>query len=98
MLQYSRETYVFQDNLLWRIEGEGHYNDGQWTLKGPERVQTYWADLPSRIDAVYRVPELDQPWATGNLRFFSGSQYWEYAGKNLVPGFPKPLSALGLNK
>ena len=33
MLQYSRETYVFQDNLLWRIEGEGHYNDGQWTLK-----------------------------------------------------------------
>ena len=67
-------------------------------FKGPERVQTYWADLPSRIDAVYRVPELDQPWATGNLRFFSGSQYWEYAGKNLVPGFPKPLSALGLKK
>ena len=67
-------------------------------FKGPERVQTYWADLPSRIDAVYRVPELDQSWATGNLRFFSGSQYWEYAGKNLVPGFPKPLSALGLKK
>ena len=33
MLQYSRETYIFQDDLLWRIEGEGHYDDGQWTLK-----------------------------------------------------------------
>mgnify|MGYP003729749007 CR=1 FL=1 len=60
-------------------------------------MSTYWADLPSRIDAAYRVPELPGvSWGTGNLRFFSGAQYWEYQGTTLKPGFPKRISQLGL--
>jgi hypothetical protein len=56
-------------------------------LKGPEKISQYWAALPSRIDAAYRVPELPGiSWGTGNLRFFSGSQYWEYSGSNLGNG------------
>ena len=97
ILQFSRETFIFQNDMLWRVEGENHYIDGAWTLKGPQPVSTYWATLPSRIDAVYRVPELPGvSWATGHLRFFSGAQYWEYDGKQLQRGFPKSFSELGL--
>ena len=72
------ETFVFRDDKMWRIEGENHYSPAfvsSWKLKGPLDVRSYWADLPSRIDAVYRVPELPGiTWANGNTRFFSGSQ------------------------
>lgn len=65
--------------------------------KGPYKTSNYWADLPSRIDAVYRVPEdRSKSWASGNVRFFSGQKYWEFKGFRIVPGFPKSISELGL--
>ena len=85
---------------MWRIEGENHYSPAfvsSWKLKGPLDVRSYWADLPSRIDAVYRVPELPGvSWANGNTRFFSGSQYWEFNGFRILPGYPKSITELGL--
>jgi len=100
IFQYSRETFVFRDDKMWRIEGENHYSPAfvsSWKLKGPLDVRSYWADLPSRIDAVYRVPELPGvSWANGNTRFFSGSQYWEFNGFRILPGYPKSITELGL--
>ena len=94
------ETFVFRDDKMWRIEGENHYSPAfvsSWKLKGPLEVRSYWADLPSRIDAVYRVPELPGiSWANGNTRFFSGSQYWEFNGFKILPGYPKSITELGL--
>ena len=94
------ETFVFRDDKMWRIEGENHYSPAfvsSWKLKGPLDVRSYWADLPSRIDAVYRVPELPGvSWANGNTRFFSGSQYWEFNGFRILPGYPKSITELGL--
>merc|ERR1711868_341415 len=66
-------------------------------MGGPYKTAGYWADLPSRIDAVYRVPEdRSKSWASGNVRFFSGQKYWEFKGFRIVPGYPKSISALGL--
>ena len=60
-------------------------------------MSNYWADLPSRIDAVYRIPEdRSQRWATGHVRFFSGAQYWEFKGFRIQPGYPKSIRELGL--
>jgi hypothetical protein len=66
-------------------------------MKGPQKVSDYWRALPTRIDAVYRVPEIPGvDWASGHLRFFSGAQYWEFNGPDLLAGFPKRLTELGL--
>jgi len=99
ILQWGTETFIFKGRELWRITGEHHFYDQPWRMRGPLQVESYWAGLPSHIEAVYMVPDgLNLPWSTGNVRFFSGAQYWEYNGNKILPGFPKKITELGLLK
>ncbi|XP_075219994.1 matrix metalloproteinase-2-like isoform X2 [Lycorma delicatula] len=80
------ETFIFKDRYMWRIGDEGLY-------KGyPVLIHRLWNKLPANlthVDAVYE--RLDK-----KIVFFIGRQYYVFNTNNLEPGYPRPLTALGL--
>ncbi|XP_076282359.1 matrix metalloproteinase 2 isoform X3 [Lasioglossum baleicum] len=80
-----RETFVFKGRYLWRIGDHGLY-------EGYPAEITRLFNLPEEIDhvdAVYENPEK-------KIVFFIGRNYYVFNANNLEPGYPRPLTSLGL--
>ncbi|XP_046391255.1 matrix metalloproteinase-2-like isoform X2 [Ischnura elegans] len=80
------ELFIFKDRYFWRI------NDRAYTKIHPIEMKLFFYDLPkdfTHIDAVYE--RKDQ-----KIVFFIGNKYYLYNGHNIMPGYPRPLTDLGL--
>ncbi|XP_060814551.1 matrix metalloproteinase-2 isoform X2 [Bombus pascuorum] len=80
-----REIFVFKGRYLWRIGDQGLY-------EGYPAEITRLFNLPENIDhvdAVYERPDK-------KIVFFIGKRYYVFNANNLEPGYPKPLTKLGL--
>uniref|UniRef100_A0A1S4M2M4 Matrix metalloproteinase, putative n=1 Tax=Ixodes scapularis TaxID=6945 RepID=A0A1S4M2M4_IXOSC len=81
-----REVFIFKGQYFWRI------NDNGLNPNYPVEIRVFWYNFPKnleKIDAVYERP--DQ-----NIAFFSGKKYWLFNGNRPLPGYPRPLTDLGL--
>lgn len=81
-----REVFIFKDRYFWRIGDKG------LERRYPTEITQFWYQLPknfTHVDAVYE--RLDT-----RIVFFIGKQYYLYQANNLVKGYPKPLTDLGL--
>uniref|UniRef100_A0A147BPY1 Putative matrix metalloproteinase n=2 Tax=Ixodes ricinus TaxID=34613 RepID=A0A147BPY1_IXORI len=81
-----REVFIFKGQYFWRI------NDNGLNPNYPVEIGVFWYNFPKnleKIDAVYERP--DQ-----NIAFFSGKKYWLFSGNRPLPGYPRPLTDLGL--
>ncbi|XP_077510510.1 matrix metalloproteinase-2-like isoform X2 [Amblyomma americanum] len=81
-----RELFIFKGKYFWRINEQG--------LKPgyPVEISLFWYNLPKdleKIDAVYERP--DQ-----KIAFFIGRKYWLFSSNHPLPGYPRPLTNLGL--
>lgn len=81
------ELFVFKDKWMWRI-GDTGVLDGY-----PALIQGLWSALPkdSKIDAVYETVD-----KSNYIVFFIGRQFFAFQGNNLLRGYPRPLTDLGL--
>ncbi|XP_011164510.2 matrix metalloproteinase-2 isoform X2 [Solenopsis invicta] len=80
-----REVFVFKGRYLWRIGDQGIY-------EGYPAEITRLFNLPpdiDHVDAVYERPDK-------KIVFFIGREYYVFDANNLEPGYPKPLTYLGL--
>ncbi|XP_006103121.1 72 kDa type IV collagenase [Myotis lucifugus] len=82
--QIRGEIFFFKDRFIWRTVTLGE------KPTGPLLVATFWPELPDKIDAVYEAPQEEK------AVFFAGDEYWVYSASTLEPGYPKPLTSLGL--
>ncbi|XP_054090383.1 matrix metalloproteinase-2 isoform X2 [Zeugodacus cucurbitae] len=81
-----RELFIFRGQFLWRIGDRGLY------AGYPTETRRLWAQLPenySKIDAVYENKDR-------KIVFFIGRYYYVFDSVTLVPGYPQPLTSLGL--
>ncbi|XP_070850769.1 matrix metalloproteinase-2 isoform X2 [Drosophila suzukii] len=80
------ELFIFRGPFLWRIGASGLYPGY------PTETRRHWSALPenlTKVDAVYENKQRQ-------IVFFIGREYYVFNSVNLAPGFPKPLSNLGL--
>ncbi|XP_058832598.1 matrix metalloproteinase-2 isoform X1 [Topomyia yanbarensis] len=80
------ELFIFKDRYLWRI----FENDVQ--NRPPIEIDRMFFGLPrdfTRIDSVYENKHQ-------KIVFFIGKQYYVFNSQHLEPGYPKPLTHLGL--
>lgn len=80
------ELFIFKDRYLWRI----FENDVQ--NRPPIEIDRMFFGLPrdfERIDTVYENKHQ-------KIVFFIGKQYYVFNSQHLEPGYPKPLTHLGL--
>uniref|UniRef100_A0A671W9N3 interstitial collagenase n=1 Tax=Sparus aurata TaxID=8175 RepID=A0A671W9N3_SPAAU len=77
------EMLFFKDSFFWRSYPQS--NTPQQSL-----ITNFWPNAPINIDAAYENQELD------NVLVFKGRKVWAFSGYDLVRGYPKPLSSLGL--
>ncbi|XP_038054882.1 72 kDa type IV collagenase-like [Patiria miniata] len=78
--------YVFKDRRFWRISRPGKLIAPSAGLP----IRKRFFKLPRMIDAVYQRPQ------DGHVVFFKGPHYWLYKGRRPLPGYPRPISELGL--
>ncbi|XP_038107614.1 matrix metalloproteinase-2 isoform X2 [Culex quinquefasciatus] len=80
------ELFIFKDRYLWRIfENDLHH-------RPPALISDMFYGLPrdfERIDSVYENKH-------HKIVFFVGKQYYVFNSRHPEPGYPKPLTALGL--
>lgn len=82
-----KELFIFKDRYFWRIGDNGLVEKNY-----PAEITRLWKDFPknlTHIDAVYERPD-------GHIAFFIGDKYYLFAGLRVVPGYPKPITDLGL--
>ncbi|KAH8324722.1 hypothetical protein KR074_010267 [Drosophila pseudoananassae] len=99
------ELFIFRKNYVWRIGQKGLYN------MYPVETRRHWSALPenlTRVDAVYENKRGQIVFFIGKsilrdiynciLHPFthSGREYFVFNSVNLAPGYPKPLTSLGL--
>lgn len=81
----TKEFSLSALQYLWRIGDQGIY-EGY-----PAEISRLF-NLPpgiDHVDAVYERPDK-------KIVFFIGREYYVFNANNLVPGYPKPLTYLGL--
>ncbi|KOC64600.1 Matrix metalloproteinase-24 [Habropoda laboriosa] len=80
-----REIFIFKGRYLWRIGNHGLF-------EGYPAEITRLFNLPEdidHVDAVYERPDK-------RIVFFIDKNYYVFNANNLEPGYPKPLTILGL--
>ncbi|XP_058118661.1 matrix metalloproteinase-2 [Anopheles ziemanni] len=80
------ELFIFKDRWLWRM------NDNDIHRPNPYEINRMFFGLPAdfeRIDTVYENKHQ-------KIIFFIGKQYYVFNSQYLEPGYPKPLTDLGL--
>ncbi|CAN9501532.1 unnamed protein product [Ophioblennius macclurei] len=79
------EMLFFKNSFFWRSY-----------IQSPTPQQTlitnFWPDAPINIDAAYESQQSDR------VLIFKGRQVWAFRGYDLVSGYPKPISSVGLPK
>ncbi|XP_043260687.1 matrix metalloproteinase-2 isoform X1 [Colletes gigas] len=80
-----REIFVFKGRYLWRIGDQGLYEGYPAEIT---RLFNLSEDI-DHVDAVYERPDK-------KIVFFIGKLYYVFNANNLEPGYPKPLTVLGL--
>ncbi|GIY72997.1 matrix metalloproteinase-17 [Caerostris darwini] len=83
-----REVFIFKGKYFWRM-------DVNRTLKAgyPVPIERFWYALPpeiEKVDALYERP-IDT-----KIVFFTGKKFWLFSANQLEPGYPRPLTDLGL--
>ncbi|KAG1714679.1 Matrix metalloproteinase-16 [Nymphon striatum] len=84
------EIFVFKDRHFWRINSQN-----KLATSYPIPIRQFWRGFPhelTSIDAMYERP------GDHKLVFFSGDKYWLFRNVKAEPGYPKPLTNLGLPK
>ena len=82
------QIFVFGGkHFLRRYSGSNNF--GNKLIK----IRSMWLSLPKNLDHVDAVYENHQNFMTV---FFIGKQYWVFDGTRAEPGYPKPLTDLGL--
>ncbi|XP_076875369.1 collagenase 3-like [Brachyhypopomus gauderio] len=76
------ETFFFKNSIFWRIFANNE------TKQNP--IQSFWPDVKDNIDAAYENTAQDK------IFFFKGEKVWAFRATATVPGYPKPLSSMGL--
>ncbi|EFA09264.2 matrix metalloproteinase-2 [Tribolium castaneum] len=82
-----REVFFFKDEYFWRIDETGVLMPGY-----PAEIRRLWRDLPpnfTHVDAVYERPD-------NKIVFFIDDRFYVFTGNRLEPGYPRPLTDLGL--
>ncbi|XP_023273518.1 collagenase 3-like isoform X1 [Seriola lalandi dorsalis] len=77
------EMLFFKDSFLWRSYPQS--NTPQQSL-----ITNFWPSAPVNIDAAYESRVSDR------ILLFKDRKVWAFTGYNPVPGYPKPLTSLGL--
>ncbi|XP_035896729.1 matrix metalloproteinase-2 isoform X2 [Anopheles stephensi] len=80
------ELFIFKDRWLWRM------NENDLHRPNPFEIHRMFFGLPTdfeRIDTVYENKHQ-------KIIFFIGKQYYVFNSQYLEPGYPKPLTDLGL--
>ncbi|XP_054724894.1 matrix metalloproteinase-2-like [Uloborus diversus] len=78
------ELFIFKGKYLWRLNHQG------LTKAYPVEISRLWNDTKLKVvDAVYERTDT-------KIVFFSGNQYWLFDTVTKVPGYPRPLTDLGL--
>ncbi|XP_029303975.1 collagenase 3-like [Cottoperca gobio] len=77
------EMLFFKDSFLWRSNPQS--NTPQQSL-----ITNIWPNAPSNIDAAYESQHSDR------VFLFKGRRVWAFSGYDLVRGYPKKLSSVGL--
>lgn len=99
------EIFIFKDRYLWRIGNEGRLLDGY-----PHEIVKMWSELPhslTHIDSVYENKRRQIVFFIGKtiaairkflflFDYFTGKHYYVFHSHNLLPGYPKRLTDLGL--
>lgn len=81
-----KDTFFFKGKYTWRLGPKGLY------AGYPALISRLWYNLPenmNQVDAVYERQD-------GKIVFFIGRHYYVFDGNNPLPGYPRPLTALGL--
>ncbi|KAF0293789.1 Matrix metalloproteinase-25 [Amphibalanus amphitrite] len=80
------ELFFFNGDHFWRVSRAGHL-----MTRDPVEVDTFWEGLPhhSDVSAAYERPD-------GSVVFFCGRHFWVFWERRTKPGYPRPLSDLGL--
>ncbi|XP_058627285.1 matrix metalloproteinase-25 [Onychostoma macrolepis] len=81
------EVFFFRGPHFWRV----HHSGSLMSLTAA-LIHSFWVGLPpetARVDAVYERRD-------GHIVFFIGNQYWVFRDTVSLPGYPRPLSELGL--
>ncbi|XP_028321664.1 collagenase 3a [Gouania willdenowi] len=79
------EMLFFKDRFFWRSYPQSV--TPQQTL-----ITNFWPQAPVKIDAAYESQISD------TVLLFKGRKVWAFRGYDLVRGYPKPISRLGLPK
>ncbi|KAG9263109.1 collagenase 3-like [Astyanax mexicanus] len=76
------EKIFFKNSFFWRISGSGQAEQ--------HLIKSFWTDAPDNIDAAYENTAQDK------LYLIKDQKVWALFGYDLVQGYPKSLSSLGL--
>ncbi|XP_072515763.1 collagenase 3-like [Salminus brasiliensis] len=76
------DKLFFRDTFFWRSSGS---NKNEQQL-----IKSFWTVAPDNIDAAYENTAQDK------LFLIKDQKVWAFTGYDLVAGFPKSLSSLGL--
>ncbi|XP_066506771.1 collagenase 3-like [Hoplias malabaricus] len=76
------EKMFFKDSFFWRSTGSDKAD--QYLIK------SFWPDAPNNIDAAYESTAQDK------VFLFKDQKVWALFGYDLVKGYPKALSSVGL--
>lgn len=83
-----REIFIFKGKHFWRLNLNRTLRTGY-----PVPIGRFWHALPDdieSIDALYERP-IDT-----KIVFFTGKKFWLFTANQLEPGYPRPLTDLGL--
>ncbi|XP_069003184.1 collagenase 3-like [Embiotoca jacksoni] len=78
----QRNLYFFKDGYFWR-------RGSSWNGITMGKVQSVWPRI-SKVDAAYEYKKQN------TITFFEGDHYWKIRGNIVLPGYPKPLTDIGL--
>ncbi|KAL4593416.1 collagenase 3-like isoform X2 [Arapaima gigas] len=77
------EMFFFKNRFFWRSSSQ---------LPQPELtlIKSFWPDIPENIDAAYENVRTDRVFV------FKGEKVWALSAYDVVSGYPKTLSSMGL--
>ncbi|XP_005998659.1 collagenase 3-like [Latimeria chalumnae] len=82
---FRGEMMFFKSRFFWRKHPQMQETE-------LHLISSFWADLPTKIDAAYESYEKDM------VFLFRGKNYWALNGYTLVQGYPKSIYEMGLPK